>query len=111
MTIDMTKAYCDGFQTTEGTADGWGKDSVNTMVKHFPGGGPCEGGRDAHYAYGKYAVYPGENFAEHLRPFTEGAFSLGGKTKKQALSCLTTRFLMREIRNTERMQEILSTNI
>ena len=82
MTIDMTKAYCDGFQTTEGTADGWGKDSVNTMVKHFPGGGPCEGGRDAHYAYGKYAVYPGENFAEHLRPFTEGAFSLGGKTKK-----------------------------
>ena len=93
MTIDMTKAYCDGFQTTEGTADGWGKDSVNTMVKHFPGGGPCEGGRDAHYAYGKYAVYPGENFAEHLRPFTEGAFSLGGKTKSKRCHALLHDFL------------------
>lgn len=82
MTIDMTKAYCDGFQTTTESKDGWGKDSVNTMVKHFPGGGSGEGGRDAHYGYGKYAVYPGENFEEHLKPFTEGAFSLDGKTKK-----------------------------
>ena len=82
MTIDMTKAYCDGFQTTQGSKDGWGKDSVNTMVKHFPGGGMGEGGRDAHYAYGKYAVYPGGNFEEHLKPFTEGAFSLPGKTGK-----------------------------
>lgn len=82
MTIDMAKAYCDGFQTTEGTDDGWGKDSVNTMVKHFPGGGMGEGGRDAHYAYGKYAVYPGNNAKEHLRPFTEGAFALDGRTKK-----------------------------
>lgn len=82
MTIDMTKAYCDGFQTTKDSPDGWGKDSVNTMVKHFPGGGTCEAGRDAHYAYGKYAVYPGGNFEEHLKPFTEGAFSLDGKTGK-----------------------------
>lgn len=82
MTIDMTKAYCDGFQTTRGSEDGWGSQSVNTMVKHFPGGGTGEGGRDAHYAYGKYAVYPGGNFEEHLRPFTEGAFRLAGKTGK-----------------------------
>lgn len=81
LTVEMTKAYCDGFQTTEGSADGWGEESVNTMVKHFPGGGPCEGGRDAHYSYGKYAVYPGGNFEEHLKPFTEGAFSLEGGTK------------------------------
>lgn len=81
-TTELAQAYCDGFQTTKGSADGWGKDSVNTMVKHFPGGGPCEGGRDAHYAYGKYAVYPGHNFEEHLKPFTEGAFSLQGGTKK-----------------------------
>lgn len=82
MTIDMAKAYCDGFQTTQESGDGWGKDSVNTMVKHFPGGGMCEAGRDAHYAYGKYAVYPGGNFKEHLKPFTQGAFSLDGKTGK-----------------------------
>lgn len=82
MTIDMTQAYCDGFQTTKDSKDGWGRDSVNTMVKHFPGGGMGEGGRDAHYAYGKYAVYPGSNFDEHLKPFTEGAFALPGKTGK-----------------------------
>lgn len=76
LTAEIAKAYCDGFQTTEGSADGWGEDSVNTMVKHFPGGGPCEGGRDAHYAYGKYAVYPGDNLREHLKPFYEGAFRL-----------------------------------
>ena len=39
MTTDMAKAYCDGFQTTPGSPDGWGSRSVNTMVKHFPGGG------------------------------------------------------------------------
>ena len=41
-----------------------------------------EDGRDAHYAYGKYAVYPGGNFNEHLKPFTQGAFALPGKTGK-----------------------------
>ena len=79
--VDMARAYVDGFQTTDGTEDGWGVESVNAMVKHWPSGGPEEGGRDAHYNYGKYAVYPGNNFADHLRAFVEGAFQLKGKTK------------------------------
>ena len=79
--IAMARAYVDGFQTTEGSADGWGNQSVNAMVKHWPSGGPEEGGRDAHFNYGKYAVYPGGAFATHLRPFTEGAFQLAGGTK------------------------------
>ena len=79
--IAMARAYVDGFQTTEGSADGWGDMSVNAMVKHWPSGGPEEGGRDAHFNYGKYAVYPGGAFATHLRPFTEGAFQLAGGTK------------------------------
>ena len=62
------------------TADGWGKDSVNTMVKHWPGGGTGEAGRDAHYAFGQFAVYPTGNFEEHLKPFTEAAFHLDGPT-------------------------------
>ena len=82
--IAFTRAYCDGMQTTEGreeTADpGWGKDSVLAMVKHWPGGGTGEGGRDAHYAFGEFAVYPGNHFEAHLRPFTEGAFHLDGPT-------------------------------
>jgi beta-glucosidase len=65
-------------------ADGWGFGSVNAMMKHWPGGGPEEGGRDAHYAYGKYAVYPGNNFDEHLVPFVDGALKLRGKTRMAA---------------------------
>ena len=64
--------------------DGWGYHSVNTMMKHWPGGGPEEAGRDAHFAYGKFAVYPGNNFDEHLVPFVDGALKLQGKTKMAA---------------------------
>lgn len=84
---DMARAYVDGFQTSFGKdeiADGWGYKSVNAMVKHWPSGGPEEGGRDAHYNYGKYAVYPGGAFETHLKPFTEGAFKLAGPTVKAA---------------------------
>lgn len=84
---DMARAYCDGFQTSEGDReikDGWGYDSVNAMVKHWPGGGSGEGGRDAHFAYGKYAVYPGNNLETTMKPFTEGAFKLEGGTGKAA---------------------------
>lgn len=84
MVTAFTKAYCDGLQTTEGTPDGWGMDSVAAMVKHWPGGGMGESGRDAHYSFGKYAVYPGNNMAEHMKPFTEGAFKLDGPTGKSA---------------------------
>lgn len=83
LSTDMARAYVDGFQTSEEEkeiAEGWGYDSVNAMVKHWPGGGSGEGGRDAHYGCGKYAVYPGNNFDEHLIPFVDGAFNLSGKT-------------------------------
>jgi beta-glucosidase len=81
---DMARAYVDGFQTTPGAPDGWGAKSVNAMVKHWPSGGPEEGGRDAHFNYGKYAVYPGDNLEDHLKAFTEGAFKLNGGTQKAA---------------------------
>lgn len=83
LSTDMARAYVDGFQTSEKEAEisgGWGYNSVNAMVKHWPGGGPEEGGRDAHFGYGKYAVYPGKNFQDHLKPFIDGAFKLEGKT-------------------------------
>lgn len=87
LAADMARAYVDGFQTSGGSSeikDGWGYHSVNAMMKHWPGGGPEEGGRDAHYAYGKYAVYPGNNFDEHLISFVDGALKLNGKTKMAA---------------------------
>lgn len=87
LVTDLTRAYCDGFQTSDEKDEvekgsGWGRKSVNTMVKHWPGGGSGEGGRDAHYGNGKFAVYPGNCFPLHKQPFLKGAFQLEGKTGK-----------------------------
>jgi beta-glucosidase len=83
LAANMARAYVDGFQTSSGAgeiAEGWGYKSVNAMIKHWPGGGPEEGGRDGHFGYGAYAVYPGNNLKDHLTPFTEGAMKLDGPT-------------------------------
>lgn len=83
LSADMTRAYIDGFQTSYGADEikgGWGYSSVNCMVKHWPGGGGGEGGRDAHYGFGKYSVYPGGDLDKQMKPFLEGAFALKGKT-------------------------------
>lgn len=83
LAADMARAYIDGFQTSTEDAEiesGWGYKSVNAMAKHWPSGGPEEGGRDGHYSYGKYAVYPGSNLSEQLVPFIKGAFDLKGGT-------------------------------
>ena len=79
LATDLARAYCDGFQTSPDgfRIDGaWGYQSVNAMVKHWYGYGAQEAGRDSHYNYGKFAVYPGENREEHKLSFTEGAFKL-----------------------------------
>ena len=80
LATDMARAYCDAFQTTPDTR-GWGMRSVNAMVKHWYGYGAQEGGRDSHFASGKYAVYPGNNLAEHKLSFIDGAFKLEGGTE------------------------------
>lgn len=87
LATDLARAYVDGFQTSTGSSEiknGWGFHSVNAMVKHWPSGGPEEGGRDAHFAYGKFAVYPGNNFQTQLKPFVDGGFRLKGKTRSAA---------------------------
>ncbi len=84
LVADMGRAYCDGMQSDPERNGGWGSGSVATMAKHWPGGGPCESGRDAHYPFGKFAVHPGGEEAAHLQPFTEGVFRLEGPTGKTA---------------------------
>ena len=78
---DMAAASIYGAQETlrNGVDVGWGEYSINAMMKHFPGDGVGEGGREAHSRYGKYAVYPGGAFHTQLIPF-EGAMNSGGKT-------------------------------
>ncbi|MCW2165302.1 beta-glucosidase [Microbacterium hydrothermale] len=62
----FTAAYLQGFQ-----GDELGPDSVACTTKHFPGGGPQQGGEDAHFPYGREQVYPGGMFDYHLEPFRE----------------------------------------
>tara|TARA_B100000003_G_scaffold206279_1_gene221514 strand:- start:655 stop:2598 length:1944 start_codon:yes stop_codon:yes gene_type:complete len=64
LSSDFTIAYMDGFQGKK-----IGNNSVLTMVKHFPGGGPQEDGLDPHLYSGQNQVYPGNNFEYHLKPF------------------------------------------
>ncbi|WP_296647001.1 glycoside hydrolase family 3 N-terminal domain-containing protein [Rhodoluna sp.] len=59
-------AYIRGFQGKV-----FGKSSVSTMTKHFPGGGPQLDGEDPHFEYGKEQVYPGNNFDYHVEPFKD----------------------------------------
>ncbi len=44
------------------------------MVKHWAGYGAAKDGWDSHNYYGRYAEFSGNNFAQHLVPFT-GAFA------------------------------------
>ena len=42
---------------------------VNCIIKHWPGGGTGEGGRDAHLSIGKYGVFPGGQLKTHMDAF------------------------------------------
>ena len=84
LVADMGRAYCDGMQSDPEKGGAWGSGSVAAMAKHWPGGGPCEAGRDAHYAFGKFAVHPGGCQNAHLKPFLDGVFRLKGPTGKAA---------------------------
>lgn len=72
LTSRLLVGYIRGFQ-----GERLGPESVATMVKHFPGGGPQKDGEDPHFEYGKEQVYPGGQFEYHLRPF-EQAIRAGG---------------------------------
>ncbi|MEM7357637.1 MAG: glycoside hydrolase family 3 N-terminal domain-containing protein [Pseudomonadota bacterium] len=60
----MTLAYMRGFQGEQTN-----ENTVHTMVKHFPGGGPQQDGWDPHLPSGKNQIYPGDQFDQHLQPF------------------------------------------
>jgi beta-glucosidase len=64
LTSRLVQAYIRGFQSEQ-----LGPESVSTMTKHFPGGGPQQDGEDPHFAYGREQVYPGNTFEYHLKPF------------------------------------------
>jgi beta-glucosidase len=69
LTARMARAYILGYQ-----GDKLDSNSVATITKHFPGGGPQFEGLDPHFPFQKGQVYPGKNFKYHLIPF-EAAFA------------------------------------
>lgn len=79
--------YIRGFQ---GSGE-LGPNSVSTMTKHFPGGGPQKDGEDPHFSYGKEQVYPGGNMEYHLRPF-RAAIAAGAS---QMMPCKSRTFPFR----------------
>ena len=84
---DMMRAATSALQSTfdeNGEDQGWGVDSVNAMMKHFPGDGAAQGGREAHDATGQFNVYPGGMFKAGLIPFIDGGLHLDGKTGQSA---------------------------
>jgi len=60
----LTTAFVEGFQGKK-----LGPDSVLTVTKHFPGDGPVMEGNDPHNAYGKWTIYPANQFDYHLIPW------------------------------------------
>jgi beta-glucosidase len=83
LSMDMARAVINGWQSTydeEGNDLGWGKHSVNNQMKHFPGDGAAEGGRESHTRDGAYNVFPGGQFFTHVLPFI-ACMDLPGKTK------------------------------
>ncbi len=71
LTKRMVEAYVEGFQNRP---NGLGRESVITVVKHWAGYGAAKDGWDSHNYYGRFATFPGQNFEQHLIPFT-GAFA------------------------------------
>ncbi len=67
----LVQAYVEGFQNG---SDGIHADSVSLVVKHWTGYGAAAEGFDSHNYYGRFAVFPGNNFDYHVLPF-EGAFA------------------------------------
>lgn len=70
----MTQAYVQGFQTNP---DGGDVVPISTTLKHFAGDAAGEGGRPSYYDHGKYSVFPGGNYDEHLTPFMGSLEAMG----------------------------------
>lgn len=82
LAAELAEALVTGYQSTyseDGENLGWGLDSVPTMIKHAPGDGSGEGGRESHTEAGKFAI-PGDNIDASLSVFEAAAESLGMMT-------------------------------
>ena len=64
LNASLIRAVVEGFQGKQLSPQ-----SVMTVTKHFPGDGPVKDGYDGHNNYGKWTIYPANQFDLHLIPF------------------------------------------
>jgi beta-glucosidase len=69
----LVTAYTQGLQ---GNNTHLARNGVAVVVKHWVGYGASTNGFDGHNYYGRYATFPGGQFAQHVKPFL-GAFAAG----------------------------------
>ncbi len=85
LNADLAQAYVASMQTSDtfyedyGLDEGWGPESVAAVTKHWPSGGAEENGYDAHNEFGKFAVYPGDNFVPIMESFAHGSGLASGE--------------------------------
>lgn len=60
----------------QGAGNGGLKNGIAATMKHFPGAGPDEDGKDSHSRPGRFNVFPGNYFQYHLLPF-QAAIDVG----------------------------------
>ena len=85
---DIANGYISGMQSSwsdDGTEDlGWGRESMCCNMKHFPGDGAAQYGRNSHGWDGAFDVYPNRNFKANWVPFIDGGLHLTSKTEQVA---------------------------
>ena len=92
LSMDMSVAIVNAWQSTydeDGNDLGWGIHSVNPQIKHLPGDGAAEGGRESHTLDGAYSVFPGGQYWTQFMPFL-ATLKLPGLTK--TVSAAMTNF-------------------
>ena len=76
LVADMTTALVEGYQ-----GEKLGKESVALTVKHFPGGGARDDGKDPHYLDGQFNPYPTEgSLYEYHIPAFQAAIDAGASS-------------------------------
>lgn len=64
-----TRAWVSGMQNYGCEEEQCLRNGIAATMKHFPGAGPNQDGMDSHSYDGRFNIFPGNNFQQHLMPF------------------------------------------
>nr|WP_299338549.1 glycoside hydrolase family 3 protein [Allomuricauda sp.] len=111
----MLRNYIQGFQGDSLTAE-----SVACMAKHFPGSGTHPEGHEPHFKYGAEQSYSGDNFAYHIKAFSEGTQQtaqimtsygiIKGQTKEDVAVAFNRELVSELLRDSLRFDGVICTD-